>query len=197
MRESLDPALLAGLSPDQLKVLGNRLRYKVFFRLGDRPWSRRELADDLGEPEWKVKRAIAELREVDLVELAATESGLMGGRVYRYRATERPVLGADEWDLLPRTQREAASVDISQMLVREIGQALAAGTFDSHRNRVLNRRLLRLDDQGAARLEEIMGKADDAFVEAEAESIERQRLTGEPLHDFTTGQLSFKRAPDV
>jgi len=179
------------LAPRIHKMLGHPLRYAVITKLGERPWTSRELADVLHEDIKRVSEAIETLGKEGLVEVVSEEAGPKGGRVpvYGYRSA-RFVFDAEEWARLPAVERENASVMISRLLTSEIGQALNSGLFDSHRHRVLIRRPVFIDDQGAAEIDKILLQTDRRIAAAEARSTRRLADTGEKPHRFLTGLIS-------
>src|SRR4051812_26152862 len=142
------PLAIQAFTPRLLKVLGHERRYTIFLRLGERPWTCEELAEDMGEDIKRIYEDVGVLGREGAVELIGKEASPKKGRShFRYRAT-RYTFNADEWDALPALQKETMSVAISKLLVKELADALAAGSFDSHPNRVLVRFPLITDEEG-------------------------------------------------
>ena len=176
------------LTAEARKLLGHDLRYAIFMKLGERPRSATELgADpDIEADVKEISRQIRTLGKAGLVELAATPAGPKGGLLHRYVAV-RHVFSAEEWDDLPEDGRADLSVRISRTLIREISEALDTGSFDSHPNRVLGRRPIELDDEGAEKVDEIMTRADEEIAQASAESLAR----GKQTRAWTAAVLAF------
>jgi DNA-binding transcriptional ArsR family regulator len=164
------------LSAEQRKLLGHDLRYAIFMKLGERPRSATELESELGQQFGvdvrEISRQIRMLAKGELVELASTPSGPKGGLLRRYRS-HRYVFSRDDWEQIPAHKRRTLSGHIVETLSREIIAALTTGAFDSHPSRVLGRRPLELDDEGAAKADAILTRADQELAEASAESLSR------------------------
>lgn len=177
------------LSAEARKLLGHELRYAIFMKLGEHPRSAKELEPELDVGVKEISRQIRALCKVGVVELVGTAAGPRGGLLHKYRAV-RHVFDHDEWDELPEDQRENLSVRISQTLIQEILAALASGSFDSHPNRVLGRRPVELDDQGAAEVDEALTRADEEVAQASAESLKR----GGATRPWLTAVIAFPTA---
>jgi DNA-binding transcriptional ArsR family regulator len=164
------------LSAEQRKLLGHDLRYAIFMKLGERPRSATELESELGREFGvdvkEISRQVRMLAKARLVELASTPSGPKGGLLHKYRS-HRYVFDRGEWEQMPASKRAAMSGRIVGTLSREIIAALTFGSFESHPNRVLGRRPLELDDEGAAKADAILTRADQELAEASAESLAR------------------------
>jgi DNA-binding transcriptional ArsR family regulator len=170
------------------RMLAHPLRYAIFMRLGEGPATSAELADRLGESPKYISRQIGELLRENLVEVVEKRPNTRGGP--SYRALDRYLWDADEWAQLPQLERESASVTICQTFNREMGGALAAGTFDAHPSRVLIRRPLWGDDQAAQEIDAIYRRADKEVAEAERRSVERNHSDQRP-HRILTFLTSF------
>jgi hypothetical protein len=177
-------------------MLGHPLRYAVFMKLGERPYSCRELADVLEEDIKRVYEAVETLGKEELVEIVTRETGPDGGRISLYRATDRYVFNAEEWSSLPQIERETASVTISRILIKQIIDSLNAGTFDSHVNRVLIRYPMWTDSQGVEEVDAIMVETEERLAKVERTSLARRSVSGEPPIQLITALLSFPAAPE-
>jgi len=190
------PLAIQAFTPRLLKLLGHERRYAIFLRLGDRPWTCEELAEDLNEDIKRIYEDVGLLAKEGAVELIGKEASPRGGRQhFRYRAT-RYTFDADEWDALPALQKEAMSVAISKILVRELAEALAAGTFDAHPNRVLVRFPLVTDDEGLREVNAITMRAEREVAEVALRSMGRSDdKDWSPLR-LTVAFLSFLSVED-
>lgn len=160
------------LTAAQRKVLGHDLRYAIFMKLGERPRNATELEADLEICRKEISRQIRMLAKVKLVELAATPSGPRGGLLRKYRS-RRHVFNQTEWEQMPERIRETLSGRIIKTLTREISAAVINRSFDSSPNRVLIRRPIELDEEGAARADQVLIRADEEVAEISAESLAR------------------------
>lgn len=188
------PLAIQAFTPSLLKALGHERRYTIFLRLGERPWTCEELADDLGEDVKRIYEDVGLLAREGAVELIGKEASPRGGRQhFRYRAT-RYTFDADEWDTLPASQKETMSVAISKLLVRELTDALAAGAFDAHPNRVLVRFPLITDDEGVKEVNAITMRAEREVAEVALRSIGRSEAGDWSPIRLTVAFLSFLSA---
>jgi predicted transcriptional regulator len=188
------PLAIQAFTPRLLKVLGHERRYTIYLLLGERPWTCEELAEDLGEDIKRIYEDVGMLAKEGAVELIGKEASPRGGRQHlRYRAT-RYTFDADEWDALPASQRETMSVAISKILVRELANALAAGSFDTHPNRVLVRFPLITDDEGVKEVNAITMRAEREVAEVALRSIGRSDAPDWSPVRLTVAFLSFLSA---
>jgi len=185
------PLALHAFTPRLLKALGHERRFTIFLLLGERPWTCEELADELGEDIKRIYEDVGVLAREGAVEITGKEESLKGGRQQlRYRAT-RYTFDADEWDALPASQKGMMSVAISKLLFRELADALAAGSFDSHPNRVLVRFPLITDDEGVKEVNAITMRAEREVAEVALRSIERSDSKDWSPVRLTVAFLSF------
>ncbi|HEX5591999.1 MAG TPA: winged helix-turn-helix domain-containing protein [Solirubrobacterales bacterium] len=190
MAEAVRRRAPLGADPRVLKVLGHPVRYRIFSKLGDRPWSSVQLQAELGIPYESVREHLRVLTKEGLAEPAGYESSPLGGRRTLYRA-ERFYFTAEQWAELPEEIRRSGSSTIVELLTRDSVDALQSGEMDSRDDRVLLRRPLWTDDEGAKEIEEIMVRADREVAEVDQRSLERRnRSTAKPVR-LMTALLSF------
>lgn len=176
-----------------LKLLSNPFRYKVFCKLGERPWSATQLEPVLGESWERIREEIRLLHKEGLAEPVGAEAGPRGGRIILYRA-ERFYFTAEEWEEFPPETREAGSYTVLQLLFGEALQALSNGALESRSDRVLIREPLWTDDEGAKKIEEIMVRARTEVAAAAEESHCRLAASNEKPVSLLTGFLSVPTA---
>lgn len=182
-----------GADPRVLKVLGHPVRYEIFLRLGERPWSAVELEAEVAIPYEQVRDHIRLLVDEGLAEHVGHEAGPRGGRRTLYRA-ERFYFTAEQWAALPEDVRDSGSSTIIEIVTKDAVDALGSGTMESRDDRVLVRRPLWTDDQGAKEIEEIMVRADQEVAEVDRRSLDRRHLSGERPLRLITAFLSFPAA---
>lgn len=170
-----------GADPRVLKVLGHPVRYQIFLRLGERPWSAVELEAEVAVPYEQVRDHIRMLVGEGLVEQAGYEAGPRGGRRTLYRA-ERFFFTAEQWAALSPEVRNSSSSTILELITKEAADALKSGDMESRDDRVLVRRPLWTDAQGAKEIEEIMVRADHEVAEVDRKSLERRQRICRSTH---------------
>jgi DNA-binding transcriptional ArsR family regulator len=82
-----------------------------------------------------------------------------------YSGRSRVFYTSEEFDKLPRGQREMLSRTSFQGLVARTDSAISSGTFDNRTNRQLTWRAMQLDEQG---WQEMTDHLDESFAKAEA-----------------------------
>ena len=182
-----------GTDPRVLKVLGHPVRYQIFLRLGERPWSAIELEAEVDVPYEQVRDHLRMLVEEGLAEQAGHESSPRGGRRTLYRA-ERFYFTAEQWAALPPDVRNSGSSTIIELITKDAVDALESGEMESRDDRALIRRPLWTDEQGAKEIEEIMVRADQEVAEVDRRSLERRRRSGERPVRLVTVFLAFPAA---
>jgi DNA-binding transcriptional ArsR family regulator len=181
------------LDPKVLKLLGHPLRYEVFMRLGERPWSAKQLEPVLGHGWREIREQIRILVKAGLAEYVGSEPGPKGGRLRLYRS-ERFYFTAKEWAALPERQRTTANVAILRLLFQGAFDSVQSGALESREDHVLIRHPLWTDDQGAKEIEEIMVHAHELVEAVEEQSVSRRAASGEPPVRLVTAFLSFPPA---
>jgi len=182
-----------GADPRVLKVLGHPARYQIFLRLGERPWSAVELEAEVAVPYEQVRDHIRMLVGEGLAEQAGYEAGPRGGRRTLYRA-ERFFFTAKQWATLDPEVRNSSSSTILELITKEATDALKSGDMESRDDRVLVRRPLWADDQGAKEIEEILVRADQEVAEVDRKSLERRQQSADPPIRLLTVLLAFPAA---
>jgi hypothetical protein len=177
------------LTAEQRRVLGHDLRYAIFMKLGERPRNATELEADLKVCRKEISRQIRTLAKVTLVELTSTPNGPRGGLLRKYRS-RRHVFNQTEWDQMPKRVQQTLSGRITKTLVGELFAALVDRSFDSSPNRVLIRRPIELDEEGAAMADEILTRADEEVAEVSAQCLAR----GGETRPWLSAILSFPAA---
>jgi DNA-binding transcriptional ArsR family regulator len=185
-----------GADPRVLKVLGHPLRWKIFSRLGERAWSAVHLQAALGIPYEAVREHLRVLVREGLAEPVGHESSPLGGRRTLYRA-ERFYFTAEEWAALPADIRQSGSCTFVDLLTTDAVDALRSGDMESREDRVLVRRPLWTDGEGAKEIEEIMVRADREIAEVDRRSLERRNDSAVKPVRLVTAMLSFPAAERI
>lgn len=185
------------LGPTIYKALSNPLRHQIIMRTGERPWSPKEIAEDLdGVPLKRVCEQIEVLLglEPPLLELVEERPGPRGSTIHLYRAVVRARLNHEDWAQLSPAEQAAQTVTITEELHREWIASINAGLFHSDPNHVLMRTPLILDREGMRQIDAILVEAQDRFAEVERESADRRKLSCEEPVRVITGLVSFPAA---
>lgn len=182
-----------GADPRALKVLGHPVRYEIFSRLGERPWSAIELETEVGIPYEQVRDHLRMLVDEGLAECVGHTASPRGGRRTLYLA-QRFYFTAEQWAGLPDEIRDSGSSTIIEIVTKDAVDALESGAMESRDDRVLVRRPLWTDDQGAKEIEEIMVRADREVAEVDRRSLERRHRSGERPVRLVTAFLAFPAA---
>jgi DNA-binding MarR family transcriptional regulator len=151
--------------------------------LANRVASPKEIAVELGLTKARAGRVSDHVRELEkggLVELVRTEQR-RGAVEHYYRAIERPIVTAEEFEEWTVDQRDEFSRFIIHCMAKDFGLALEHGTLDADENyeRHLTRTPLLLDRRGFNDLLGAFMQVFDRSFEIQAESDERRGSSGE------------------
>jgi DNA-binding transcriptional ArsR family regulator len=185
----------AGLNAALFKALAHPMRYRIIMAAAEREVTPTELAEILDEPFQKVYAQVRVLAEGDepLLELVDTDTR-KGGAMHYYRSVVRPVVDATAWDELPLIARETTTAVNTTMIIGEISASVSAARFDSHPNRSIVSRPIRVDGPGAERIERALIALDRECVEAERESAERATADEDHRLPMLSANFLFQRA---
>jgi len=165
-----------------VKGLSHPVRTECLTILAERTASPRELSEILNHDLSNVSYHVRVLQELGLIELISEES-VRGAVAHYYRAVERPLASATEWEQLPREVQAAFSAHSWDVLLKCVRTAIERGTFDSRPDRHLTRTPVLLDSEGFARISSLMDGLLEAMFEEGAAAAERMNKSGErPIH---------------
>jgi DNA-binding transcriptional ArsR family regulator len=172
------PGLGGDLEAPLAKMLANPLRTRLLMVLGDREASPKQLAEILEEDFQRICHQVRVLKKHGFIEQVGEDR--KGGGVQRlYKATIRPRLDADEWELLPLLARKTTSADILRVAIHDFRAALASGDFDAHRHRALLQKPIVVDEQGMQEADASALQHLDNLEKIEAASAARRIESGE------------------
>ncbi|HSC20235.1 MAG TPA: winged helix-turn-helix domain-containing protein [Solirubrobacterales bacterium] len=172
-----------------VKGLSHPLRTKCLTILSDRTASPRELSKVLHHDLSNVSYHVRVLQELGLIELVGEES-VRGAVAHYYKAVERPLVSAAEWEEMPLEVRKAMSENGLEVLFKDVTEAIEKGTFDDRPDRHLTRTPLLLDAEGFARLSGLMDELLEAIFSEQAAAAERMNHSREkPLHSVAATAL--------
>jgi len=172
----LDPTIAGGIANNQ-----------ILLALTRRSATAEEISETLGEPLAATHERIEQLRQLGLVE----PSGKRDDGAPLYESSWRFVQ-TDDWATVELAERERISAEIIQQAEHELEQAIDAGTFDARTDRHLARFQMPLDEVGWQKLGKVLSQTTEAFIEIQAESVERLRKSGEEPIDARALLLLFE-----
>ncbi len=160
------------------RLLKNPGQLEALVILIERRASPSDIAEELGAKLNQVTYNVKELEKMGLVELVDTESR-RGQVASIYRAAMRPVWSSEEWEKLSQDERERYSVWALQLFLRDVALAWKSGSFQAREDSHTSRSPLRVDEQGWARVNEVLDEALKEIHEVEVESAERAAQAGD------------------
>jgi DNA-binding transcriptional ArsR family regulator len=163
--------------PALARALANPTRRRILQILNDRVASPREMADELGQSLGQLSHHVRWLAARDYIELVDT-APRRGAVEHFYRAAVRPKLTDDQWLRLSGARRQKFSEHVLRDIWRDVLDATERGamtTDDVH----LSRTLLRLDDQGARQVADLLADVVVQALRIQTESAERSAPEGE------------------
>jgi DNA-binding transcriptional ArsR family regulator len=179
-----------------VKGLSHPVRTECLTVLSDRVASPREISEALNHDLSNVSYHVRVLSELGLIELVREEQ-VRGTVAHFYKAVERPLVSAEEWENLTPAVREAISAYGWEALINDVSEALEKGTFDDRSDRHLSRTPLLLDSEGFERLSAIFDEVLEAVLEEQAASAARMNKSGEkPIHALTALALFTMPEPE-
>lgn len=162
-----------------MKALGHPMRMRILMRLSQKVMSPNQLAQELEERLGSVSYHVRVLVEIGYLELVRTEPR-RGAVEHFYRAQARAFLTDADWERLPDKTRQALSDSVLQVMWRDVGIAVATGTFDERVDRHLSFTQLVLDESAWS---ELKGEVDKVLELA----IDLQNQSAARLQDGATG----------
>ena len=130
-----------------------------------------------------------------LVELVEKRRGPRGGWEHIYKAVERRLINAEEWEQLPAVVKATSETTITRMLHEEMVRSLEDGCFYLDPDHVLIRFPMWLDREGIREVDRIFSRAFNEVADVERTSAERRHASGEAPIRVIAGLTSFVAAP--
>jgi DNA-binding transcriptional ArsR family regulator len=174
-----------------LKALCHPIRLRVLRILGERVASPTEMAAELGEDLSTVAYHVKVLKDAECIELVKTEPR-RGATEHYYRPIQRGHFSDEDWETLPKEQREEISAVTGQELFVRFFGAQQAGTLDARKDRHLSWIPLTLDDEGFVELAELLRDTFNAGFEIEAKSAARRAAASEVGKPVVVGLMGFE-----
>ena len=179
-----------------VKGLSHPVRVECLTVLTKQVASPRQLSELLKHDLSNISYHVRTLEELGLIELVREES-VRGAVAHYYKAVERPLISASEWEQLPPEVRKAIAAYGWDLLFKDATEAIEKGTFDSRPDRHLSRTTLLLDSQGFERLSGLMKELLEAVLSEQAAAAERMTESGEnPMHAIAAAALFTTPDPE-
>jgi DNA-binding transcriptional ArsR family regulator len=179
-----------------VQAISHPLRVQALSILVERAASPKEIAAELEVPVGNISYHVAELEEIELVELVE-EKQRRGAIEHFYRAVRRPLLTGRDWEKLSLGKREKLSAWVIQLILADAMLAVEEGTMDARRDRHLSRVPLTVDEAGWGELIEIQEEALRAILAVRSASAERLAAAGDAAEGVpaSASMLCFEMPP--
>lgn len=160
-----------------MKAMSHNLRVRILAYMNDRPWSPRELSDELDVGLSQVSYHVGVLKDFGLIELIKTEPR-RGAVEHYYRATERAFMHSSVTKHYPKSGRRLMIVETIEDANMDVAASLASGRFDARDDYHVSYTPADLDGKGCEDSEELADKFVEDFLQLAVESADR-RAKGE------------------
>jgi len=127
-----------------------------------------------------VSHHVKVLRDLGCIELVKTVPR-RGAKEHIYRVKERQFFTAEEWEAIEPKARQPITSVILRMISEDTGRSLSEGKFDELVDNHLSRSPVELDREGWSEVVDVLARALDEVLEADAKSRERVYESGEEL----------------
>lgn len=177
------------LNQKLIKGLDHALRTRILAYMNERPWSPRELEQELGEGLSQVSYHVKVLFDLELIELTGTEPR-RGAVEHFYRAIERAFVPSGMATHIPKSAQQIIGNDILEEIDKDVGASLRSGRFYERSDWHTSWTPADLDDQGCKDAEKLADRFIEDFLEIEAESASRRaQCEGDGEHIATSAAV--------
>jgi DNA-binding transcriptional ArsR family regulator len=137
-----------------------------------------------------VSHHVKVLRNLGCIELVKTIPR-RGAKEHIYRVKERQFFNAEEWEAIEPKSRQPITSIILRMISEDTGRSLSEGKFDELSDNHLSRSPIELDREGWSEVVDVLARALDEVLEADAKSKERVFASGEELMAARVVMMQF------
>jgi DNA-binding transcriptional ArsR family regulator len=177
------------LNQKLIKALAHPLRVRILAFMNDRPWSPRELEQELGEGLSQVSYHVKVLRDFELISLTKTEPR-RGAVEHFYRATERAFIPGGMAKHIPKSGRRIMYSDVMEEIDKDVAASLKSGRFDERDDYHVSWTTADLDGKGREDAEKLCDEFVERYLNLDVESAKRRAESdGEPEHIPTSAAL--------
>lgn len=187
----------AAINAAIFKVLGHPIRSRVMVLLTRYEASPSEIAARLDESLHLISYHVREMAKIRpaIIEHVKDEPGKRGGLMKIYKACVRPILWVESWEQLPQLIRETNSVNVAEVIVNDLMEAINEGTFDARPGRTMLQIRGVVDEEGWLELEPAAARYLDDLDGIMARSTDRMAVTKEGGINISTATLAFEVPP--
>jgi DNA-binding transcriptional ArsR family regulator len=179
------------VDPRLLKALAHPTRVHILDILSEGPSSPVRMMRRMKNVSLNlVSHHVKVLNDLGCIELVDTVER-RGAREHIYRAKERQFFDQAEWESIDPKQRQPITSILLRMVSEDTNRSLSEGKFDEMPDNHLSRAPLKLDGEGWSEVVEILARALDEVLEADARSAERARLSDERLLPARVVMMQF------
>jgi DNA-binding transcriptional ArsR family regulator len=179
------------IDPRLLKALAHPTRVHILDILSEGPSSPVRMRRRMQNVSLNlVSHHVKVLSDLGCIELVETVDR-RGAREHIYRARERQFFDREEWEAVDPKQRQPITAILLRMISEDTNRALSEGKFDERPDNHLSRAPLKLDREGWSEVVEILARALDEVLDADARSAERARLSDEALLPARVVMMQF------
>ena len=175
-----------------LRALAHPVRLELLGVLSYRNISPSSFARRRKEPVGNVTYHFRYLEEAGCIELAETKPSKRGSVVSVYRRIKSVIFSERDWLLMPDEERQIVSSTILRDLVGRMTEALQTETFTKRPEVHITWQPVALDERGWKEVDEILTFAERRVEQAQVDSIERMRDSGEAGLEATVAFISFE-----
>lgn len=155
-----------------IKAMSHNLRVRILAYMNDRPWSPRELADELDEGLSQISYHVKVLNDFALIELVKTEPR-RGAVAHYYRATHRAFMPSSVTKKFPKSGRRLMIVETIEDANMDVAASLESGKFDKRDDYHVSYTPGNLDAIACKAAEKLADKLVEDFLQLGADSAER------------------------
>jgi hypothetical protein len=141
-------------------------------------------------------RYLEKLGCLELVEIK-TGGRRRGGRERIYRAVQRSLFDDSAWQSLPKSLQDEVTSETFSTYIKQVAEALAAGTIDTRQDRHFTWTAMHLDQEG---WDELVRRTDELFdfsLKLRIQAALRMAKTGEEPIPTTVAYACFESLPDT
>ncbi len=185
--------LKALVDPKLVSALSHPLRVHIIDVLSEASASPSDIARGVGLSVNYVAYHVKELEKLGYVELVKTEPR-RGTVEHYYRVRRRFLLDDSEWEQLPEPVRKSFSAHLYRLVIDEVKEAFAAGTFDA-RNGHLSRTRLHVDEKGWDELTALLQETLNRLLALQEECTARLEAGSEQAIPVAVSIAGFETPP--
>jgi DNA-binding transcriptional ArsR family regulator len=156
-----------------IKGMGHPLRIRILALTNERPWSPREIQQELGEGLSQVSYHVKVLNDLKMIELVSTEPR-RGAVEHYYSAVERAFIPSSLTKDIPKSAQQILGDDTLEKIDDDLRASLKSGRFYARDDWHVSWTPVDLDGQGCKDAEKLADRFAEDILAIEAESAQRR-----------------------